>query len=402
MKEYLTKIISRKKDEMLELKTRSDESQDLAEVRTIGKTLEALKNEIEEAEKQLADLDEKTEETEAPENTENQEEERSFMPSNVQLQNAQVVRSFSVGESKSEDLNYRNAFMEFVMRNTPIPVELRADTNTLTSDVASVIPTELVNQIIEKMDHVGMILPIISKTSYAAGVEIPTSSVKPVASWVSEGAGSDRQKKATGKIVFSYFKLRCEISMSMEVGTMALSAFEAKFVENVSKAMIYAIENAVINGTGSGQPSGILTATVPEGQTLTGELSFAKLAEAEGVLPQEYETGAKWCMNKKTFAKIQGLVDQNGHPIARVNYGIGKALERTILGREVVVTPYVADDVMFMFDFADYVLNTIYDMGISKKQDWETEDLLTKAVMSVDGKVVDEGSLVKYTVSPTV
>lgn len=402
MKEYLTKIISRKKDEMLELKTRSDESQDLAEVRTIGKTLEALKNEIEEAEKQLADLDEKTEETEAPENTENQEEERSFMPSNVQLQNAQVVRSFSVGESKSEDLNYRNAFMEFVMRNTPIPVELRADTNTLTSDVASVIPTELVNQIIEKMDHVGMILPIISKTSYAAGVEIPTSSVKPVASWVSEGAGSDRQKKATGKIVFSYFKLRCEISMSMEVGTMALSAFEAKFVENVSKAMIYAIENAVINGTGSGQPSGILTATVPEGQTLTGELSFAKLAEAEGVLPQEYETGAKWCMNKKTFAKVQGLVDQTGQPIARVNYGIGKALERTILGREVVVTPYVADDVMFMFDFADYVLNTIYDMGISKKQDWETEDLLTKAVMSVDGKVVDEGSLVKYTVSPTV
>lgn len=402
MKEYLTKIISRKKDEMLELKTRSDESQDLAEVRSIGKTMEALKSEIEEAEKQLADLDEKTEETEAPENIENQEEERSFMPSNVQLQNAQVVRSFSVGESKSEDLNYRNAFMEFVMRNTPIPVELRADTNTLTSDVASVIPTELVNQIIEKMDHVGMILPIISKTSYAAGVEIPTSSVKPVASWVSEGAGSDRQKKATGKIVFSYFKLRCEISMSMEVGTMALSAFEAKFVENVSKAMIYAIENAVINGTGSGQPSGILTATVPEGQTLTGELSFAKLAEAEGVLPQEYETGAKWCMNKKTFAKIQGLVDQNGHPIARVNYGIGKALERTILGREVVVTPYVADDVMFMFDFADYVLNTIYDMGISKKQDWETEDLLTKAVMSVDGKVVDEGSLVKYTVSPTV
>lgn len=44
-----------------------------------------------------------------------------------------------------------------------------------------------------------------------------------------------------------------------------------------------------------------------------------------------------------------------------------------------------------MFDFGDYVLNTIYDMGISKKQDWETEDLLTKAVMSVDGKAVDNG-----------
>jgi hypothetical protein len=37
-------------------------------------------------------------------------------------------------------------------------------------------------------------------------------------------------------------------------------------------------------------------------------------------------------------------------------------------------------------------------MGITKKQDWDTEDLLTKAVMSVDGKVVDTGSLVTYDV----
>jgi len=92
-------------------------------------------------------------------------------------------------------------------------------------------------------------------------------------------------------------------------------------------------------------------------------------------------------------------VDQAGQPIARVNYGIAGQPERSILGRDVVVSPYVADDTMFMFDFADYVLNTIYDMGISKKQDWETEDLLTKAVMSVDGKVVDNGSIVKMTIT---
>jgi HK97 family phage major capsid protein len=181
---------------------------------------------------------------------------------------------------------------------------------------------------------------------------------------------------------------------------MALSAFEAKFVENVAKAMIKAIEEAVINGTGAGQPKGILaeTGTV----VATGVLSYAKLAECEGALPVEYETGAKWCMNKKTFAQVLGLTDQNGQPIARVNYGLGGSPERTILGRDVVISPYVADNKTFIFDFADYVLNTIYDMGISKKQDWETEDLLTKAVMSVDGKVVDAGSLVKFDITPTV
>lgn len=400
IKKYLMDMITRKKAEMTELKKRSDASTDLNEVRSIGETLSALKQEIEDAEAQLAEL-EKTGEGEGT--GEENEGSRSVVPAGTELRNAQVVASFGapVANKDEEGLAYRSAFMNYVLRNEPIPAEVRADANTLTSDAASAIPTQLVNQIIEKFDNVGMILPLVTKTSYAAGVEIPTSTVKPVATWVAEGAGSDRQKKATGKVVFSYFKLRCEISMSMEVGTMALSAFEAKFVENVAKAMTYAIENAIINGTGTGQPKGILAETVPTGQELTtaGALTFAKLAEADGVLPQEYETGAKWCMNKKTFAMIQGLTDQNGQPVARVNYGIGKALERIVLGREVVVSPYVEDDVMFMFDFSDYVLNTIYDMGISKKQDWETEDLLTKAVMSVDGKAVDTGSLVKLSIT---
>ena len=405
MRKFLTDLIERKRSEIADLQKRSDESQDLAEVRAIGETLKKLADEIKEAEEQLAQLDEENNE-EQPSADEQasaeveEKDERSVVPTGAELRHAHVVSTFNLGgknDMEEKDLQYRSAFMEYVLRGTPIPSELRADANTTTGDVASVIPTHLVNQIIEKMENVGMILTLISRTSYAAGVTIPTSTVKPVATWVSEGAGSDKQKKSTGSVVFTYHKLRCEISMSMEVGAMGLSAFEAKFVENVAKAMVYAIENAVINGDGAGKPRGILAET---GNDLgTKALNFALLAEVEGVLPTEYEAGAKWCMNKKTFAKVQGLVDQNGQPVARVNYGVGKALERVILGRDVVVCPYVADDVMFMYDFNDYVLNTIYDMGISKKQDWDTEDLLTKAVMSVDGKAVDAGSLIKVTIT---
>ena len=382
--QYLNNLIEARRANIEELQTRSDASNDVNEVRAIGDQLRAARAELEEAEAQLRALQ-----------ADAQGEGGESVPAGTELRNAQVVASFGGAANNDEDdVEYRNAFMNFVLRGTAIPMELRGD-NTKTTDVASAIPTVLVNKIIEKFDNVGMILPLITKTSYASGVEIPTSTVKPVASWVAEGAGSDRQKKTTGKVVFTHFKLRCEISMSMEVGTMALAAFEAKFVENVAKAMTYAIENAVINGTGKGQPKGILTET---GVALTtaeaNKIGYADLCGAEGVLPVEYETGAKWCMNKKTFAKVLAMTDEAGQPIARVNYGIGGAQERTILGREVVVSPYVADDKLFMYDFADYVLNTIYDMGISKKQDWDTEDLLTKAVMSVDGKSVDNGSLV--------
>lgn len=391
------KAIFEKRLERLEAKKsdlveRAQASESAEEVRSINEQIAELNEEMTECREAIAEL---------------QAEVRDIEPTpatDVERRGGDPMRTYLTtpeNRSNEEDnkMEYRNAFMEYVLRGTAIPAELRADANTKTTDVGAAIPTHLVNKIIESFDNVGMILPLITKTAYAAGIVIPTSAVKPVATWVAEGAGSDRQKKTTGSVTFTYHKLRCEISMSMEVGTMALSAFEAKFVENVTKAMVYAIENAVINGTGSGQPKGILAETAPSGQALTAALSYETLCNIEAAIPANYETRAKLCMNKKTFWAIQALSDDVGQPIARVNYGVGGKAERHILGREVVISPYVADDKIFAFDFADYILNTIYDMGISKKQDWETEDLLTKAVMSVDGKVVNKASLVTLTVS---
>lgn len=409
MKKYLRRLINRKRTEMEKLQERSDASQDLAEVRAIGETLAALKAEIEEAEAQLAELEGEGDGADGQAGND-PDVQRAAVPADAVLRNAQVVGSYAMGTQSraaedNNNLEYRKAFMDFVLRGTPIPMEYRADANTKTTDVASVIPNHLVDQIIEKFDNVGMIFSLINKTSYAAGVTIPTSSLKPVAIWVAEGASSDRQKKTTGSVVFTYHKLRCEISMSMEVGTMALAAFEKKFVENVAKAMVYAIEDAVINGTGNGQPTGILASTAPTGQALEitgGVVTYADLCAWEAAIPEEYEATAKWCMSKKTFMTIMGITDQDGQPVARVNYGINGKIERTILGREVVLaSKYMpalaaatANKFAFAYDFSDYTLNTIYDMGISKKQDWETEDLLTKAVMSADGKPVSVESLV--------
>ena len=398
MKKKLLALIARKKNEVAELQKRSDESQDLAEVRAIGETLKKLADEIKEAEDMLAELDD---EGDGAGTGADDQASRSVISAGAELRNAQVVGAFAVGTQTDNDLQYRNAFMEYVLRGTPIPAEVRADSNTLTSDV-TVIPTQLVNQIIERMDSVGNVIGAVTRTAFKGGVQIPTSSVKPVATWVSEGAGSDRQKKTTTNITFTYHKLRCEISMSMEVGTMALSAFEAKFVENVAKAMIKAIETAIINGDGSGKPKGILAETPDDGQAVTGNISYAKLCECESVLPAEYEAGAKWCMTKADFFKFYAMTDDAGQPIARVNYGIGGKPEYVLLGREAIISTQAVAGKPFIFNFADYVLNTVYDMGISKKQDWETEDLLTKAVMSVDGKVADKGSLVTFAYTPAV
>lgn len=319
-------------------------------------------------------------------------------------------------EDPKNSVEYRRAFRDYVMRGkkSDLLIQHRTDANTLTSDVSAVIPPVLVNQILEKAESYGMILPLVTKTNYAAGMEIPIATLKPVASWVGEGETSDRQKyTADKKLTFTYHKLRCEVSISMEVSVMALSAFEQKVVETVARAMVVAKENAIFNGTGSGQPKGILTETPVDGQAIKigsgAGVTYQTLVDAEAALPEEYEGNAKWFMSKKSFMAFVGIVDNNGQPIARVNYGIGGKPERTLLGREVVTTgtylpsfvkaPNADTTFAFIFDMSDYILNSSYDMGISKKQDWDTEDMLTKAVTACDGKVADVNSLVTLTVT---
>ena len=97
--------------------------------------------------------------------------------------------------------------MQYVMNNTPIPAELRQNENTLTTDIGAVIPPTVLNKIVQKMESVGMVLPLVTNTNFKSGLAIPTSNVMPVATWVAEGTGSDRQKQqlVTSNLVTSNY-----------------------------------------------------------------------------------------------------------------------------------------------------------------------------------------------------
>ncbi len=58
MKDFLKKLIERKKQELKEKEERMKNSQDITEVRSLGETLIALRDEINDAEEQLKKLEE--------------------------------------------------------------------------------------------------------------------------------------------------------------------------------------------------------------------------------------------------------------------------------------------------------------------------------------------------------
>lgn len=384
-----------------------------AEIRSIlekdeGADLDALQKELKDMDEQMADLEKR----------ESSIHKRQEIMKGIENGNPEGAEPFQKPEergkmnkrNKYDTPEYREAFMDYVCRGKAIPAEYREAGVTATTDIGAIVPPATLNKIIEKMSAYGMILPLVTKTSYATGVNIPTSSVKPVATWVAEGATSDKQKKAIGYIVFGHNKLRCAVAVTIESENMAYSAFEAALVSNITEAMATAIEQAIIRGTGSGQPTGIIH-DLSKGTTIAAnKITYKLLTQAEGALPLAYENGAVWVMNKQTFEEFVGMTDTAGQPIARVNYGIGGNPERVLLGRKVVLTEYMpsfsdklktTDVYAFLFRMQDYVLNTNFAIGIKTYEDNETDDIVRKSITVCDGKPVDTNSLVMLTGTAT-
>lgn len=399
LKEYLKNLLDKRNAELVKLRDALVNSNDVEERKSINETITKLDAEIRELETQISNLD-------LP-----QSEQRGL--------NLRTVGT-NVTEGADEDVYssvaYRKAFMKAILSGKP--VDFRADESTATTDanISTVIPTNLANYIMTKFEQLGVIYNLVVKTSFPVGQTIPTDGVKPVATWVNEGASSDSQKKTLGGVItFSHFKLRCEIRYTEETATMTLPMFETLFVNQVSDAMLRAIEGAIVDGNGSTQPKGILSETAPSGQAIevgaSAGLTYELLCDVEAAIPVQYEATERWVMTKKTFMEFMKMTDTNGQPIARVNYGIGGRPERTLLGREVVLyipqtgsklnsyADTVSADTIFAFlvDFGDYILNTNYNLGIQNAIDWDNEDHKTKAVLACDGKLIRTDSLITLT-----
>ena len=266
MKKKLLDLLAKKNARKAEIVAKAEKTESVEELRNLNAELDTLNEEIRSLQEMIDSMDDEGE-------GEGQEERTKVV--NSQIPGVVKAASETRKEKDEEQMEYRKAFQQFVTRGTPIPAELREDEVTKTTDLTAAIPVPLANRIIETLESTGMILPLVTKSAFPAGVKIPTSSVKPVATWVNEGAGSDRQKKTvTTSIDFTHYKLRCEIAMTQEAATMALPAFEATFVRQVSEAMTKAIESAIIKGawnlTGNALvgPKGILDETPPTGRLL--------------------------------------------------------------------------------------------------------------------------------------
>lgn len=326
-------------------------------------------------------------------------------------------KGFEVKRSEDPfDTNeYIEAFFKYMTRGekTPgiiqpgqRPAYLRADQfTTVASDVPNYVPTHMMNDIIEKAEDYGRIWPMLTKTNVQGGVEYPTGSFEPTASWVTEAAASDDQKLVDDEpISFSYYMLECKLAQSFLSSATTIEAFQRKFPEAALKAVIKKLEEGYLNGTGTGQMTGILKdSRIPAGnkisltaEDISGWEGWHKKVKAK--MKVEYRDGI-FIMNQATFdAYIDGMVDANGQPVARCNYGLNGEETYRFMGRQVLI---VGDSFMKSFDdgsngdaFAlftkpsDYAVNSNMAMRAVRWTDEDNNLYKNKVQTIVDGKIL--------------
>lgn len=343
---------------------------------------------------ELAILNEEAEELRTREEIAKQLETNNNLGNSLNLKGLNEMNNISL-----ESQEYRSAFMEYVTKGTEIPAEFRAAATSVSADNGAVIPTTVLNEIVTKLEKYGDILPRVRRVSYPAGVTVPTSATKFEAVWQNENAVGESQKMTTASISFTAYQLRCNAGVSFHMDVRSLAAFESALVKNVVDAMGKALEKAIIAGTGTGQPSGITTATAVAKVDATA-CDYATLVKAVKAVPSAYKKDFVFIMNEGTALNFATMVDKNGQPI--INAGIVQTPQYRFLGHDVVLTDALPDfdaaattnTVAVLFDLSKYMLNTSYEVDLYTYTDNATRQKVYDSIALVDGKVIDANGLV--------
>lgn len=402
-KDILEKRLQRLNDKIKDLEARALDSQDVEEVRSINAQIKDIN----------ADIDETRAELDAI-----AEESRSAEPVKVgekipQEAEKRTMESYKIEEQREqnplESMEYRKAFMNYVQKGTPI--ESRAGVPTSTADTGAAIPMTVMNEVINTIrKRYGNLYRKVRKLNVQGGVRIPVGALQATFKWITEETVSPRQKAGElGAVTFGYHTAEIRIAQTFLASIVTLEAFEAKIAEVIAIAYLQAMDEGIVKGSGNGAMLGILNdPRVTNYVTMTA----AQMADWTqwrkrffSQLPLGYRAGEFIFPLSTVESYLETMADANNNPIFRqatgleVNDGDAHNPNGRFFGREISL---VEADILPDFDTAsandvigiywqpeEYAINENFGFTMRRYFDEETNEWIDKALVVVDGKVLN-------------
>jgi HK97 family phage major capsid protein len=253
---------------------------------------------------------------------------------------------------------YRSAFFKNLQGKSLSEVEQRALT-TASGSAGGAVPTQTLNQIIDKLRQTSALYNYITVSFVPGNLSFVVANAKNAAQWKAEGSNGTAQDDTVVTVTLGGYEIIKLVEISAAASAMTIDAFESYISAEIGRQLSIAFENAIVNGDGSGEPTGIL-AGITWGASNTSDyttsLGYDDLVDALALLPTMYHQSAVFVMNRKSlFGGLRKIKASDGQPIFTYNPQDRAAM--AILGYPVVLNDYVPDDTILLGDFSYYRLN---------------------------------------------
>ena len=259
-----------------------------------------------------------------------------------------------IGRASNE---YKNAMLNALRSN------FRQVSNVLQEGVDAdggyLVPDEYDTRLIQKLEENNIVrsLSTIIKTSGEHKINI--ASTTPAAAWIEEGGTLTFGDSKFDQKILDAHKLHVAVKVTEELLYDNAFGLENFLIDSFGKAIGYAEENAFLNGTGTGQPTGIF-ATTGGGTYITAKTKGADaIIELVYNLKRPYRKNASFIMNDKMIATIRTYKDQNGAYMWQPSLVQGEP--DRLLGFPVYTSQYAPEDSIAFGDFSYY---NIGDRGV--------------------------------------
>lgn len=279
--------------------------------------------------------------------------------------------------------------------------EKRADVFNTLSNSAAVIPTTTLNEVVKQSRDTNGLFGEVRLFSVPNNLSVPVGTPTDPAAWHTEGAVVERKNISAAAVSFAGNELVKVLSVSAAVKRMETSAFERYLTEELKSSIADAVGAAIVNGTGSGQPTGILPGITwnTKNRVQTTALTADNLLACVALLPKGYANGAKFAMSTATlFGKVYPLKDGIGNYLFTDTESGGV---RRLFGFEIVLDDNIPQGTILFGNFRYYGVNIPQGVAVEmSKESGFTSGLIDyRALCIADGKPIVPGAFVKLEIT---
>lgn len=286
-----------------------------------------------------------------------------------------VTKTFDDGSKKTpsveeQEAAYRSAFLKNLLGEKLNETEERAFLHT-TENTGAVIPKELLNKIYTNMEEKhpilkdvnvlrsGAVISIVKHTAIAAGD----------AKAVAEGTAADDEQNTFVNVTLSGKEFKKKIKFSYRLGKMAIPAFEAYLIREISDRLGSVMAADVI-----AQIKADLTGANKFNAATQGKLEMKDILKALSLLKG---TGAVkvYANNAGIYQNIAAIEGKEGQ-IAFVP-NLQENIAGALLGKPIKQEDALADGEILFLDPSQFLYNIVEDVRVKRMEDEDFNIILT-------------------------